>query len=105
MKKHEKIFNSIKSLVTQAEPKSKVILYGSYARGDQRKDSDIDLLILVDKKKVGWEDEKRITYPLYALGFDIGKIISAIVKAKGEWETKYRITPLYENIKHDGIIL
>lgn len=28
----------------------KVILYGSYARGDFTKDSDIDILILVDLK-------------------------------------------------------
>ena len=26
----------------------KIILYGSYARGDNRKDSDIDIMILVD---------------------------------------------------------
>ena len=82
MKKKQQLFLTIKSLVSGIEPKSKVILYGSYARGDQRKDSDIDLLILVDKKKINWEDEKRITYPLYALGFDIEKIISTLVMTK-----------------------
>ena len=82
MNKKQQLFLTIKSLVSGIEPKSKVILYGSYSRGDQRKDSDIDLLILVDKKKINWEYEKRITYPLYALGFDIEKIISTLVMTK-----------------------
>ena len=105
MKKEKKLFLDIKSLVSHAAPRSKVILYGSYARGDQRKGSDVDLLILVDKKKINSEDEKKITWPLYGLEFETGIIISPMVKTKTEWETKYFITPLYENIKREGIEL
>ena len=103
MTQKQKIFAKIKSLVLRTEPKSKIILYGSYARGDQRKDSDIDLLILVDRKKINREDEKRITYPVYSLGTDTDNIISLIVKTKKEWETRYSITPLFENIQREGI--
>lgn len=100
-----KLLLKIKSLVQEIEPTSKIVLYGSFARGDYRKDSDIDLLVLVDKKKISWEDEKRISFPLYGLGINSGELISVMIKTKKDWETKYRITPLYKNIQRDGIAL
>lgn len=101
----QKIFGKIKSIVLHTEPKSKVILYGSYARGDQRKDSDIDLLILVDRKKITMADEIRIKYPLYDLEFDTGQLISPLVFSKNDWEQKHKITPFYKNVTREGITL
>jgi len=95
----------IKNLVKSIEPSATVILYGSSARETDRIDSDIDLLILVDKDKITWQDDKKIKYPLYNIEFDIGKIISPLVLSKKEWETKHRITPFYENIQNEGITL
>ena len=46
------IIQLIKSSVLATEPNATVVLYGSYARGDNREDSDIDLLILVDNDTV-----------------------------------------------------
>jgi uncharacterized protein len=50
--KNEKslVLNRIKTIVKQIDPKADVILYGSRARGDERPDSDWDLLILVNSK-------------------------------------------------------
>ena len=45
----------IKNAVTTSAPDATLILYGSYARGDYREDSDIDLLILVNKEKLTYE--------------------------------------------------
>jgi predicted nucleotidyltransferase len=50
----------IQESVKASEPDATIILYGSYARGDYRKDSDVDLLILLDKDKVTREDEKKL---------------------------------------------
>ena len=38
-----------------------------HARGIILQDSDMDLLILLNKEKVSYADEKRISYPLYEL--------------------------------------
>lgn len=96
-----KIKKSIKSIV----PNAIIILYGSYARGEEEVESDIDILILLDKDKVTWNDEKKVKYPLYDIEFDIGKIISPLVLSKKDWETRHHITPFYENIINEGIVL
>ncbi len=47
----DEIIERIKNKVHSIDPTATVILYGSYARGDFNENSDIDLLILVDKKR------------------------------------------------------
>jgi predicted nucleotidyltransferase len=95
----------IKNLVKSTEPDATIILYGSYARGDNRKDSDLDLLILLDKDKITREDEKKVKYPLYDIEFETGQIISPLVISKKDWETRHKITPFYDNIRREGVIL
>ena len=101
----KQIIIKIKNLIETEETKATIILYGSYARGDYREDSDIDILILIDKEKVTLKDEKRIKYPLYDLEFDTGQIISPLIFSKHDWENRHKITPLYENIQKEGITL
>jgi uncharacterized protein len=102
---NKKILLKIKQLVNLAEPSATVILYGSHARGQNKKQSDIDLLILVDNDNVSYSDEQRIKYPLYDLEFETGKIISPIVLSRNDWETRHSITPFYLNVKKDGVQL
>ena len=99
------ILLSIKKSVKSTVPNAIVILYGSYARGEENYESDIDLLILLDKDKITWQDEKKIKYPLYDIEFDTGKIISPLVLTKKDWETRHRITPFYENVVNEGVVL
>lgn len=86
-------------------PTATVILYGSYARGDNGPDSDIDLIVLVDQEKISYEDEKKIKYPLYHIEYDTGIIISPLVISKNDWETRQRITPFYQNVAREGILI
>jgi uncharacterized protein len=87
--KNQKLLNRIKNTVIALEPNAQVYLFGSYARGSSNKHSDIDLLILLDQENVSKKEEQRITYPLYDIEFEIGKVISPMVKSKNEWESKY----------------
>lgn len=80
------------------------ILYGSRARGTARKDSDWDVLILLDKAKLNMDDYINVGYPLTELGCDIGEIISPMLYTKEEWK-KYSFTPFYKNVQAEGIRL
>lgn len=105
MTEKEEILEKIKEIVHAVEPAAKVILFGSFARGENKSSSDIDLLILLDKDTLSRQDEKRIKYPLYDLEFDTGQIISPLVFSTKEWESRHNITPLYENIQREGVAL
>lgn len=100
-----KILNQIKKIVTEQEPKAKIYLYGSRSRGTAKITSDWDLLILLNKDKVTPEDEQKIIYPLYDLEFDTGEVISPMIYSEKDWNTKYKITPFYQNIMRDGRLL
>ena len=99
------ILQLIKKSVSKTEPNAVLILYGSYARGDYRDDSDLDLLVLVDKDIISRFDQKRIKYPLYEIEFDTGTIISPLIFSKKDWEIRHRNTPFYENVVREGRIL
>ena len=85
----------------EQEPSAKIYLYGSRAKEVAKPESDWDLLILLNKNKITREIERSITYPLYDLEFDTGELISPMVYAENEWNTKYSITPFYHNVMNN----
>ena len=95
----------ISRLVRNSEPDATVILYGSYARGDEKNDSDIDILVLLEKDRITPSDEQRVSYPLYELEFETGYIINPLVISKRDWEKRHRITPFYQNVQREGVVL
>jgi predicted nucleotidyltransferase len=99
------ILSKVKKSVSLTDPNAIVILFGSRARGDQKADSDLDLLILLEKDKITREDEKRVKYPLYEIEFEYSQIISPLVLSKNDWETRHRVTPLFRNVAREGIWL
>jgi len=100
-----KILNQIKKIVTEQEPRAKIYLYGSRSHGAAKSTSDWDLLILLNKDKISTENEQKIIYPLYDLEFDTGQVISPMIYSEKEWNTKYKITPFYQNVMREGKLL
>jgi predicted nucleotidyltransferase len=103
VKLRKEILAEIKRRVKESEPDAEVFLYGSYARGDANKDSDVDLLILVKKNNLGFKEKLNITGSLYRLGFENGLTISPLVQSKKTWEEHFYFTPLFDNIRKEGI--
>jgi predicted nucleotidyltransferase len=72
MADRKKILSRIKKTVKKIVPGAKIILYGSEARRESGPDSDIDVLILVEKDELTHDDITKITYPLFDIGLDAG---------------------------------
>ena len=101
---NQQIFNEIQALKRQILPNEKVILFGSQARGDAREDSDWDLLVVLDKEKITFEDENTYAYPFADMGWNYGTYISVKMYTNREWE-KGSFTPFYYNVQKDGITI
>jgi len=84
------------------DPKAEVILYGSRARGDDRPDSDWDILILTDYP-VDLNKERVFRDNLYDLELETGEPFSVFVYSKNDWTSKQRITPFYNNVIREGV--
>ena len=103
--KHKEFVNQIKNVVRQTDPTAVAILYGSRATGKARKDSDWDIMILVDKPHVSIKDEQVFRNNLYDLGLEANEAISTFVYAKDDWNSRLSFTPLFQVVKQNGIIL
>lgn len=101
----KQILNRIIRVINSNAPDSEVYLYGSRARGDAKKLSDWDLLILLNKPNVSFETETKFMNEFYDLELETGEIFSPLIYSKSDWNSKYNFTPLFENIKNEGIRL
>ncbi len=83
---------------------SKVIVYGSYARGDYRENSDVDVMILV---KMTETEIKKITSTIYDMAYDIelekGIHISVVIKNEEQFEYWVDTLPFYRNVSEEGV--
>ncbi|MDR3002015.1 MAG: nucleotidyltransferase domain-containing protein [Fibromonadaceae bacterium] len=93
----------VKTIVSVVAP-DKVILFGSYARGDYGKGSDVDILIL----KKGLKNEREITSSLYMEFFN-KKIPISIDIIATDYEKYNRLSNdigyIYKTIKQEGKVI
>ena len=103
--KNRNVLSQIQTLARETVPEgSLVMLFGSRARGDAKKDSDWDILIVLPKKSLEQKDYDDISYPFVELGWKLNEQINPIMYTQDEWRAN-SITPFYDNVIRDGIRL
>lgn len=98
------IAKKIRDSVSLIDSKAHIIIFGSRARGDARRESDWDILILTDSP-VSIEIERTFRNILFDLEIETGEVFSTFVYQKKEWDTRHKVTPLYRIIKKEGVRL
>lgn len=99
------VLRLIKARINDKDPTARIILFGSRARGQAGKNSDWDILILVDQNMINRDAEREYRDILFEIEMETGEAISTFVFSKADWENKYAITPLYQNIRKEGVLL
>lgn len=84
----------------------KIILYGSYARGDFKVNSDIDIMVLTSLSDTEIKDVEDKVYDI-AFEFEIMHDVMISVNIKNEEHFNYWLgaLPYYDNINNEGIVL
>jgi len=103
MTKKDLILSRIVGAINETAPDSEVYLYGSRARGNAKKNSDWDLLILLNLQPLSFDFEIKIMDTFYDVEIETGEIISPLIYSKNDWIQKHSSTPLFENIGKEGI--
>jgi predicted nucleotidyltransferase len=101
----EKLINKISKAIHNKDPKAEIFLFGSRSRGDNRKNSDWDILILIENNKVTNEIEDYFRDDLYDIELETGQIISTFIYTKDYWNNILFYSPLYKNVTREGIKL
>jgi predicted nucleotidyltransferase len=79
-----------------------IYLYGSYARGDYRQGSDVDVMILLADFKNYWEELERSTELASDLSLKYDVTLSRLIMKEIQW--KQSDMPVLRNIRKDGVL-
>ncbi len=86
------------------EKLSRIILYGSYARGDHTDESDIDIMILLN---CNMEEIKKLKGRTAEMASNISLerevFLSILLRERKYFEDNCDILPFYQNIVREGI--
>ena len=80
------------------------ILYGSCARGDFEKDSDIDVMLLLDvpQESIGAE-RKKILEISDQLDWDYDVVLAPVLQSYRLYKQYLPVSKFYQNVQKEGI--
>ena len=98
-----KLVNLVKECLIKDYGKKikEVILYGSSVRGERNKDSDIDILVVIDDSLNSSEVRKSLSDLLFDVLMEEQELLSVVVIPKSFFEN-YN-SPFILNVKEEGI--
>ncbi len=91
---------------TYQQQLDRVLLYGSYARGTNSDDSDIDIVAIVHGNRIELQHQLRSIWDLSSdLEIEYGTIISPTVIPYDEFQLYHDTLPYYQNIEKEGVVI
>ncbi len=82
----------------------KIILFGSYARGEATEESDIDIVVITSRNR--FEMQKNLSEIAVDILLDTGEYISAKAVSIEEYSFMEKIkTGFYQNIAKEGVVV
>lgn len=86
-------------------PVRDVILFGSKARGDSDKESDIDLLLLTTQP-LHWKERHTIIEYLFDVEMKHDVVISIMVNTVYDWQEGIcTVLPIHEEVSREGVAI
>lgn len=102
-KREKQALLELKKKILKKYPNAEIILYGSRARGDFRKDSDIDLFILVESQ-VNATMEEDIFHISYEIELKHNVVFGEIIENRDYWKTPLaKVMPIHFHIDKEGV--
>lgn len=84
----------------------RIILFGSYARGDNTEESDIDIMIVLNCET---DDIKKLRSLTAEMASDISLeqevFLSILLRDRKHFENNLDFLPFYQNIAREGIMV
>lgn len=77
-----------------------VYLYGSYARGDYRQGSDVDVMILLKDFDNYWDEHQRSSQLASDISLEYDVTVSRLLIKEIQWQES--VMPVVRNIHKDG---
>jgi predicted nucleotidyltransferase len=81
----------------------KLMLFGSYSRGDSDFESDIDIFALVDESNPEEKFKEQILDIMVNLSLEFDLVLSIFMENVKEYEEEKNVIPLFKNIEKEGI--
>ena len=82
-----------------------VILFGSYARGDQDEESDVDVMILAHVPPAQCSAYRKQMEPAASrIGMEYDVVVSICVQDIAQFNQWFNVLPFYQNVRREGIV-
>ena len=84
----------------------KIILYGSYARGDYNEDSDIDIMVLADIEEGNMRAFRGIINKTASrISLEHNALVAISIRNSSLFYYLMKILPFYQNVVNEGVVI